>query len=405
MSLIAAMATRLAANGFSRRWMRRPISSILSAGRQLDHYSSAPPGSVPITNLSPLETEKLKSHKGSVGRSLTSLKDAELEKFASMSETWWDAEGPFKPLHAMNPTRLAFLRSTLCRHFGRDPLSPRPLDGLRVADIGCGGGILSEPLARMGATVTGVDAVDKNIKIARIHADKDPITSEIEYCCTTAEALVEQKREFDAVISLEVIEHVANPAEFCQSLSALTISNGATVISTVNRSIRGYAATIVIAEYILQWLPIGTHQWSSFITPEELVLILQRASVSVKEIAGFVYNPLTGKWLLSDDISVNYIAYGSKEGRKTSKLTVPIDSEEVQSRPQTHSQTGSCKKLVSDRYTMTEVGNLQKQFEAFYSCLLEGEILSQLQDILVILVLKKDCSSINDAADRGSPIQ
>ncbi|CAM8880332.1 unnamed protein product [Rhodiola kirilowii] len=295
MSLIAAMATRLAANGFSRRWMRRPISSILSAGRH---------------------------QKGSVGRSLTSLKDAELEKFASLSETWWDAEGPFKPLHAMNPTRLAFLRSTLCRHFGRDPLSPRPLDGLRVADIGCGGGILSEPLARMGATVTGVDAVDKNIKMHVFMRacslvkgkDKDPITSKIEYCCTTAEALVEQKREFDAVISLEVIEHVANPAEFCQSLSALTISNGATVISTVNRSIRGYAATIVIAEYILQWLPIGTHQWSSFITPEELVLILQRASVSVKEIAGFVYNPLTGKWLLSDDISVNYIAYGSKEG-------------------------------------------------------------------------------------------
>uniref|UniRef100_A0A7N0V3F8 Ubiquinone biosynthesis O-methyltransferase, mitochondrial n=1 Tax=Kalanchoe fedtschenkoi TaxID=63787 RepID=A0A7N0V3F8_KALFE len=314
------MATKLAvlraANGHSRLLLYRPSSALLSA-RFLSDHSSAEPVQVPAAREPSSPQIGMSSEqgvrKGNRGRTLTSLKDAELSKFASMSETWWDAEGPFKPLHAMNPTRLAFIRSTLCRHFGRDPLSSRPLDGLRVADIGCGGGILSEPLARMGATVTGVDAVDKNIKIARIHADIDPITSEIEYCCTTAEALVEQKREFDAVIALEVIEHVANPAEFCQSLSALTISNGATIISTINRSIRGYAATIAIAEYILRWLPKGTHQWSSFITPEELVLILQRAAVNVHEIAGFVHNPLTGKWLLSDDISVNYIAFGTKE--------------------------------------------------------------------------------------------
>ncbi|XP_058219382.1 ubiquinone biosynthesis O-methyltransferase, mitochondrial isoform X2 [Rhododendron vialii] len=227
----------------------------------------------------------------------------------------WDAEGPFKPLHVMNPTRLSFIRSTLCRHFRKDPLCPKPLEGLKVVDVGCGGGILSEPLARMGATVTGIDAVEKNITIARLHADSDPLTSTIEYRCTTAEKLVEERREFDAVIALEVIEHVADPAEFCKSLAALAVSDGATVISTINRSMRSYATAIIAAEYILQWLPKGTHQWSSFLTPEELTLILQRASISVQEMAGFVYNPLTGRWSLSDDISVNFIAFGTKNHR------------------------------------------------------------------------------------------
>ncbi|KAJ7963874.1 Ubiquinone biosynthesis O-methyltransferase, mitochondrial [Quillaja saponaria] len=235
--------------------------------------------------------------------SSSSLKELELAKFAAIAETWWDSEGPFKPLHVMNPTRLAFIRSTLCRHFRKYPYSARPFEGLKIVDVGCGGGILSEPLARMGATVTGIDAVEKNIKIARIHADLDPATSTVEYCCTTAEKLVEEGRKFDAVISLEVIEHVANPADFCKSLAALTIPDGATILSTINRSMRSYATAIVAAEYLLRWIPKGTHQWSSFLTPEELVLILQRANITVREMAGFVYNPLTGRWTLSDDIS------------------------------------------------------------------------------------------------------
>ncbi|XP_020240171.1 ubiquinone biosynthesis O-methyltransferase, mitochondrial [Cajanus cajan] len=242
----------------------------------------------------------------------SSLKDNELAKFAAISDTWWDSEGPFKPLHAMNPTRLAFIRSALCRHFKKDPYSAKPLEGLKIVDVGCGGGILSEPLARLGATVTGVDAVEKNIKIAQLHAGLDPETSTIEFCCTTAEKLVEEGRKFDAVMALEVIEHVADPAEFCKSLAALTIADGATVISTINRSMRAYATAIVAAEYILHWLPRGTHQWSSFLTPEELVLILQRAGINVEEMAGFVYNPVTGRWSLSDDISVNFIAFGTK---------------------------------------------------------------------------------------------
>ncbi|KAJ0713745.1 putative methyltransferase [Helianthus annuus] len=244
--------------------------------------------------------------------SASSVNQTELAKFAAIADSWWDVEGPFKPLHIMNPTRLAFLRSTLCRHFGKDPFSAKPFEGLKFVDVGCGGGILSEPLARMGASVTGVDAEEKNIKIARLHADLDPVASSIEYRCTTAENLVEEQMKFDAVIASEVIEHVADPAEFCKSLSALTVSNGATVISTINRSMRAYATAIVAAEYILHWLPKGTHQWSSFLTPEELVLILQRASISVEEMAGFAYDPLTGQWSLSDDIGINFIAFGVK---------------------------------------------------------------------------------------------
>ncbi|KAG2544563.1 ubiquinone biosynthesis O-methyltransferase, mitochondrial-like isoform X1 [Panicum virgatum] len=258
------------------------------------------------------------SRSGGGGPTVSSLNPAEVAKFAAIAETWWDANGPFKPLHLMNPTRLSFIRSTLCRHFRRDPYSSKPLEGLKVIDVGCGGGILSEPLARMGAAVTAIDAVDKNIKIASIHAASDPETASIEYYCTTAEALVKEKRLFDAVISLEVIEHVANPLEFCESLSALTAPNGATVVSTINRSMRAYTTAIVAAEYILRWLPRGTHEWSKLVTPEELSLMLQKASVSVEEMAGFVYNPLSGEWSLSDDVSVNYIAFGVKKSETPS---------------------------------------------------------------------------------------
>ncbi|GAB2274681.1 Hexaprenyldihydroxybenzoate methyltransferase, mitochondrial [Dionaea muscipula] len=217
----------------------------------------------------------------------SSLSEAELAKFSAIAETWWDAEGPFKPLHALNPARIAFIRSALCEHFRRDPDSPRPFEGLKFVDVGCGGGILSEPLARMGALVTGVDAVEKNVKIARLHAELDPVTSTIEYCCTTAEKLVEEQRQFDAVIALEVIEHVADPAEFCKSLATLTVPSGATLISTINRSMRAYATAIFAAEYLLGWLPKGTHEWSRFLTPEELVLILHHASITVSSTYPF----------------------------------------------------------------------------------------------------------------------
>ncbi|AQK93425.1 Ubiquinone biosynthesis O-methyltransferase mitochondrial [Zea mays] len=256
-----------------------PIQALLA---QWSRYASVVSSSAPPTPPPPPPSPpRGPSRSSGGGPTSSSLNPAEVAKFASIAETWWDSSGPFKPLHVMNPTRLSFIRSTLCRHFRRDPNSSKPLEGLKVIDVGCGGGILSEPLARMGATVTAIDAVDKNIKIASIHAASDPTTASIEYCCATAEGLVKEKRLFDAVISLEVIEHVANPLEFCESLSALTIPNGATVISTINRSMRAYATAIVAAEYILRWLPRGTHEWSKLVTLEELVLMLQKASVSV----------------------------------------------------------------------------------------------------------------------------
>ncbi|KAH8488757.1 hypothetical protein H0E87_024408 [Populus deltoides] len=162
----------------------------------------------PVSNLSTPDDSKF-IIKNKQQTTTSSLKQHELAKFAAISDTWWDSEGPFKPLHNMNPTRLAFIRSTLCRHFSKDPNCARPFEGLKIVDVGCGGGILSEPLARMGATVTGVDAVEKNINVARLHADLDPETSTIEYCCTTAEKLVEEQRKFDAVIALEVLSSLS----------------------------------------------------------------------------------------------------------------------------------------------------------------------------------------------------
>ncbi|KAF2302979.1 hypothetical protein GH714_012227 [Hevea brasiliensis] len=238
--------------------------------------STAPPSSFESSTSDISKSADKKSQPDS------SLNELELAKFSAIADTWWDPEGPCKPLHAMNPTRLAFIRSTLCRHFRKDPSVARPFEGLNIVDVGCGGGILCEPLVRMGATVTGIDALEKNVKIARLHA---------------------------------VIEHVEDPAEFCKTLAALTNPGGATVISTINRSLRSFAIAIVLAEYLLRLLPKGTHQWSSFVTPEELELMLRRASINVQEMAGLVYNPFTGRCSLSDDISVNFIVFGTENSQ------------------------------------------------------------------------------------------
>ncbi|XP_002978582.2 ubiquinone biosynthesis O-methyltransferase, mitochondrial isoform X2 [Selaginella moellendorffii] len=255
-------------------------------------------------------------YRGDRGSSSTksSVDAQESAKFAALSGTWWDELGPFKPLHAMNPVRLLFLRSGMCRHFKKDPISPRPLDGLTILDVGCGGGLLCEPLARMGAHVTGIDAVEENIEVAKLHAAKDPLTATILYQHTTAEQLVQEKQQFDIVAALEVIEHVPDPMDFLQSLSLLTKQDGAVVISTLNRSPTSYSLAIFAAEYILGWLPKGTHDWSKFLTPEEVALLMERASLTLEEMTGMFYDPLKQTWRLADDLSVNYIAWAAKRG-------------------------------------------------------------------------------------------
>ncbi|KAI5083054.1 hypothetical protein GOP47_0002797 [Adiantum capillus-veneris] len=238
---------------------------------------------------------------------------SEISKFSAMAETWWDSKGPFKPLHMMNPTRISFIRSALCRHFKKDSSCAKPFEGLKFLDVGCGGGLLSEPLARLGAEVVGIDAVEKNIKIASAHALKDPVTASIEYiCCTSDNLSSESYGQFDAVISLEVIEHVTEPKAFLDSLSALTKTDGAITLSTINRSLSAYILAIVAAEHLLHWVPKGTHEWSKFITPDELALLMEQAGLKLQEMAGMVFNPISGKWSLSTNTTVNYIAYGTK---------------------------------------------------------------------------------------------
>eukprot|EP00271_Cylindrocystis_brebissonii_P022044 TRINITY_DN825_c0_g1_i3.p1 TRINITY_DN825_c0_g1~~TRINITY_DN825_c0_g1_i3.p1 ORF type:complete len:459 (-),score=45.42 TRINITY_DN825_c0_g1_i3:774-2150(-) len=242
-----------------------------------------------------------------------SIDPREVAKFSSLADAWWDERGPHRGLHEMNPTRVSFIRSAFCRHFGRDSDSAKPLEGLRLLDVGCGGGLLCEPLARLGAQVTGVDATEKNIRVAALHASRDPQTSSIEYLCVTAEQLVETGQTYDAVLSLEVIEHVATPVEFMQSLGDLCRPGGALVLSTINRTMRSYALAIGAAEYLLRMLPVGTHNWSRFVTPQEMALLMRHnAHAPVTEAAGMVYNPLTRAWSLADDMGVNYIVFGEK---------------------------------------------------------------------------------------------
>jgi 2-polyprenyl-6-hydroxyphenyl methylase/3-demethylubiquinone-9 3-methyltransferase len=229
---------------------------------------------------------------------------AEVARFDALGAQWWDEKGKMAPLHAMNPARLAFLRDALVRRFGRDPRALRPLKGLSVLDIGCGGGLLSEPLARMGAKVTGIDPAPGNVDVARAHAAEAGL--DIEYFPVTAEELLARGARFDAVVALEVVEHVADVGLFVRTAGALVAAGGALVLSTLNRTPKSFALAIVGAEYVLRWLPPGTHRWEKFITPDELEATLAGAGFAVSEKAGMVYDPLKSAFRLSSDMDVNY---------------------------------------------------------------------------------------------------
>jgi 2-polyprenyl-6-hydroxyphenyl methylase/3-demethylubiquinone-9 3-methyltransferase len=236
---------------------------------------------------------------------------AEIAKFEAMAAEWWDPEGKFKPLHMMTPCRLGYAVAQIAAQTGRDPKCLRPFEGLRILDIGCGGGLLSEPMARLGAEVVGADAAERNIPVARLHAEQMGL--EIDYRVTTAEALVAAGESFDAVLNMEVVEHVPDPQRYLGACAALLRPGGLMVTSTINRNPKSWLVAIVGAERVLRWLPKGTHDWAKFITPAELQAMLQEAGLDVVDAKGFVFNPLSWEWRISErDLSVNYVTTAVK---------------------------------------------------------------------------------------------
>jgi 2-polyprenyl-6-hydroxyphenyl methylase / 3-demethylubiquinone-9 3-methyltransferase len=230
--------------------------------------------------------------------------DAEVAKFNALAASWWDHKGPMAPLHAMNPARLAYVRDALCTRFDRVPTVLNCLAGLRLLDLGCGAGLLSEPLARMGADVVAIDAAAENIEVARRHAEMT--NARVDYRTTTAEALVAAGERFDGVISLEVIEHVADVPAFAQAISSLIKPGGMTVLSTLNRTPQSFLVAIVGAEYIARVLPRGTHEWRKFITPDELAVMLRGVGLTPAVPTGLIYDPIARRWRTSRRLGVNY---------------------------------------------------------------------------------------------------
>jgi len=234
----------------------------------------------------------------------------EVERFAAHAEAWWDPEGSFRPLHRLNPVRLDYIRQHLTAHFGRSISSLQPFDGLTLLDIGCGGGLVAEPMSRLGFAVTAVDADDQAIAVARPHAEATGLS--IDYRIATAESVAGAGQRFDAVLALEIIEHVADPAVFLGSVGALVRPGGAFFGATLNRTPRSFAAAVIGADYVLGWLPRGTHDWRKFMRPSELVLGLRRNGLDPTDMTGVSYDWIRGEWSLSRDLEVNYMVTATR---------------------------------------------------------------------------------------------
>lgn len=241
----------------------------------------------------------------------TTVDANEIAKFEAMAAEWWDLEGKFKPLHMMNHVRLSYITDQIAAEFGRDLKADKPFAGLRILDIGCGGGLLCEPMARLGATIVGADAAERNIPVARIHAEQSGL--DIDYRHTTAEALAEAGEQFDVVLNMEVVEHVADPLAYLTACQQLLKSGGLHLCSTINRNPKSFAMAIVGAEYVMRWLPKGTHEWNKFITPDELFDLMRRAGLDPVDRKGYVFNPVLWTWRISEkDLSVNYVTAAIK---------------------------------------------------------------------------------------------
>jgi len=236
---------------------------------------------------------------------------AEVAKFEAMAAEWWDVNGKFKPLHLMNPCRLDYITSQIAAEFDRDLATSRPFAGLRILDIGCGGGLLSEPMARLGAAVVGADAAPRNIPVAQVHAEQSGLS--IDYRNTTAEDLAASGERFDVVLNMEVVEHVADPLGYLTACQQLLKPGGLMICSTLNRNPKSFMMAIVGAEWVMRWLPKGTHDWAKFITPDELYDLIRKAGLDPVDRKGMVFNPVSWKWALSSrDLSVNYVTASVK---------------------------------------------------------------------------------------------
>ena len=235
---------------------------------------------------------------------MTTVNKKEIEKFSRMAEEWWDVEGKFKPLHKFNPIRIKYIKESVIENFKLQNNEKLPLNGINLLDIGCGGGLLSEPMCRLGATVTGIDASAKNIEIAKIHAKKNNLN--INYICTSPEKI--QKEKFDVILNMEIVEHVENVDLFLKSSSNLLKKDGLMFVATINKTLKSYLFAIIGAEYILRWLPIGTHEWEKFIKPDDLKNILSKFDMTMIKTDGVKFNPILDKWSLSKDTSINYIS-------------------------------------------------------------------------------------------------
>ena len=236
----------------------------------------------------------------------TTIDPAEVAKFEAMAAEWWNPDGKFRPLHLMNPCRLDYITAQIAAEYNRDLRAPLPFAGLQILDIGCGGGLLSEPMARLGATVVGADAAPRNIPVAQVHAQAQGLA--IDYRHTTAEDLVAAGEKFDVVLNMEVVEHVSDPQGYMTACHDLLNTNGVMICSTLNRNAKSFVMAIIGAEWVMRWLPKGTHDWAKFITPDELQRLIEKAGLSLLDRKGMVFNPITWSWSLSArDLSCNYV--------------------------------------------------------------------------------------------------
>ena len=240
----------------------------------------------------------------------TSIDSAEIERFSRYGATWWDPRGPMATLHKFNPVRVGYIRDQATDHFDRDAKKLDCLKGLRILDIGCGGGILSEPLARLGAQMVGVDPSEENVAVASAHAEESGVT--VDYRASTAEELAAAEEKFDIVLAMEVVEHVVDVDEFVATCASMVKPSGLMIAATLNRTLKSFALAIVGAEYVLRWLPRGTHQWDKFVTPTELEAAFEAADLQVIGERGVVYNPFADRWKLSSDMDVNYMVVAER---------------------------------------------------------------------------------------------